>query len=314
VCPAAPQLARTVHRSAAMAFQVKPDESIAKGLRRLARRELAAASRQIRKADPADSAAVHEARKSIKKVRALIGVMDNDGAHGVSAGEKHLRQANRTLSALRDATAMIEIFDKIVGAHRTLLPPAVIAAVKRQLESHKLEVERDAKGRPWRDVRRQVQRTERRAGRWRPPSHAEFGALSPGLRATHRRGRKAMQRALRSEEADHFHEWRKQIKTLRYGLRLIEDRGRGIQRDAEALDRAQTLLGDEHNVEILCEHLSDMTALGRHASDLERFRDAASRYQSTLRRRALRAARRIYAPGSKAYVDHVKRIWKASGT
>jgi CHAD domain-containing protein len=121
-----------------------------------------------------------------------------------------------------------------------------------------------------------------------------------------------MQRALRSEDAEHFHEWRKQIKTLRYGLRLIEDRGLGIQHDAEALDRAQTLLGDEHNVEILCEYLSDMTALGRHASDLERFRDAASRYQSTLRRRALRAARGIYGPGSKAYVTRVKQIWKAS--
>lgn len=294
-----------------MAFRIKPDESIAKGLRRLARRELAAASKRVRKADPADSAAIHEMRKSVKKVRALLDMMENDGAHGVSGGEKHLRRANRTLSGLRDATAMIETFDQIARAHRALLPRAVIAAVKRQLESHKLEVEQDAKGRPWRDVRREVRRTEGRADRWRP-SHAEFGALAPGLHASHRRGRQAMQRALRKENADDFHEWRKQIKTLRYGLQLIEDCGLGIQHDAEALDRAQTLLGDEHNVEVLCEYLSDMTTLGRHASDLERFRDAASRYQSTLRRRALRAARRIYGPGSKAYVTRVKQIWKAS--
>ena len=294
-----------------MAFRIKPDESIAKGLRRLARRELAAASKRVRKADPADSAAIHEARKSVKKVRALLDVMENDGAHGVSGGEKHLRRANRTLSGLRDATAMIETFDQIVREHRTLLPPAVSATVRHRLDSHKREVERDAKGGPWRDVRREVRRTEGRADRWRP-SHAEFGALAPGLHASHRRGRQAMQRALRKEKADDFHEWRKQIKTLRYGLQLIEDRGLGIQHDAEALDRAQTLLGDDHNVEILCEYLSEMSSRSQHSKELERFREAASRYQATLRRRAVRAARRIYSPGSKAYVTRVKQIWKAS--
>jgi CHAD domain-containing protein len=292
-----------------MAFRIKPDESVAKGLRRVARRELEDAYKQTRKGSPSDAAAVHEARKSVKKARAVLDVMDNDGARGVSSGQKRLRRVNRTLSDLRDAAAMIDIFDKLTRKRPPVLPGAVQARVKRHLEAHKDQVAREVEADSWRDVGRQLRQVVGRARRWQP-SHAQFGALAPGLQESHRRGRKAVQRAMRSQDADDFHEWRKQIKALRYVLRLIEDRGTAIRRDAEALDRAQAVLGDEHNVVILCQYLSEVTSLWRNPDDLDRLTKAAQRHQRTLRRRALRSASRIYRPGSKTYVRRVRDIWK----
>jgi CHAD domain-containing protein len=295
-----------------MAFRIKARESIAKGLRRLARREVTAAYKQVRAGGPSDSAAVHEARKSVKKVRALLDVMESDDARGVSADEKHLRRANRTLSDLRDATAMLEIFDKLMRMRPTLLGREVRAEIRLGLEAHKREAARKVEGRSWREVRRELRHVAHRVGRWRV-SHARFGALAPGLQASHRRGRKAMQRALRSQDGEDFHEWRKQIKSLRYALRLIEDRGTAIERDVEVLDEAQALLGDEHNVVILCQYLADVTSRGSEPGDLQRFTQAAERHRRDLQRQALRTARGIYATGSKAYVRGIRDTWKARG-
>jgi CHAD domain-containing protein len=294
-----------------MAFRIKPGESVAKGLRRVGRSELKAAYKHVRSSDPSDSAAVHEARKNVKKARAVLDVMDRDGARGVSSGQKRLRRVNRTLSVLRDATAMIDIFNELTRKRPAVLPGAVQRQVKQYLDAHKDQVAREAEGGSWRDVGRQLRRVAGRASRWQV-SHAEFGALAPGLQASHRRGRRAVQRALRSQDPEDFHEWRKQIKALRYALRLIEDRGAAIRRDVEALDRAQALLGDEHNVVILCQYLSGATSLWDNPEDLERLMEAARSHQRTLRRRALRSASRIYGPRSKAYVRRVRDIWKAA--
>ena len=55
-----------------MAFCVQPRESIADGLRRLAKKELASAREQLLRTRQPGDEAIHEARKSVKKVRAIV--------------------------------------------------------------------------------------------------------------------------------------------------------------------------------------------------------------------------------------------------
>lgn len=120
-----------------------------------------------------------------------------------------------------------------------------------------------------------------------------------------------MARARKRQGAADFHEWRKQMKALWYELRLIEGCTRTIRRDVEALHRAETWLGDDHNVVLLVAELSKDASKCRGLIDLDRLRLVADRYQCELRIKAIASTRRIYARTSRGYVRGVKRAWKA---
>jgi hypothetical protein len=61
--------------AAEMAFHIRPDESVTAGLRRVARKELASARDRLQNSKEPGEDAIHEARKSVKKVRAVADVV-----------------------------------------------------------------------------------------------------------------------------------------------------------------------------------------------------------------------------------------------
>jgi CHAD domain-containing protein len=295
-----------------MAYCLRPEERIPDGLRRLAKNELnSAAEHLVRTAHP-DDEAIHEARKSLKKVRAIVELVEADGGNGLASSPKRLRTINRALSRLRDVDAMVEIFKKLKSRNRRLFSRGALAGVQRRLSSRKRAVLNAAERKgALRTVLRDIRKV-RKDAKWWEPRHRRFGALEAGLRSTYRRGRKAMRRATTSGQAADFHEWRKQIKALWYELRLVQEGGKTMQRDVEALHRAETWLGDDHNIVVLCAELSKSRSIDGAKSDLDALRETANRYQSDLRRRAVAGTRHIYAQGQGVFVRRVKRAWKAS--
>jgi CHAD domain-containing protein len=293
-----------------MAFCIRPRESIAHGLRRLAKKELASACEQLLRTKRPDDEAIHEARKSVKKVRAIIHLIETDDGRGLRRATKRLRAANRRLSQTRDADAMLVTLQKLLGRRRHLLSEHTLARVHRQLVDHKNAVaQAAARQGSWKEVAEELRRVRAVAKR-SSPAHRRFGALAPGLRVTHRRGRKAMARALQRQRDVDFHEWRKQIKALWYELRLIEDSGARIHRDVEALNRAETLLGDDHDVVVLCAYLSGGQSFGEDSLEFQRLKRTVDRYQQELRRKAIARTKVIYAAPTGAWVREVKRQWK----
>jgi hypothetical protein len=214
------------------------------------------------------------------------------------------------LSRLRDADAMIEVLTKLRDHDARLFSEYTFARLRRRLLSHKRST-RESVGQDgaWKQVDRQLRKLRRAATRWRP-AHRRFGALAPGIRAAHRRGRKAMARAQKTQRATDFHEWRKQMKTLWYHLRLLEACGPVIQRDVAALHRAESELGDDHNIAVLCAELSRDASVCGGPIALSRLRQAADRYQCELRRKAVTSVQRIYARTSGSCVRSLKRAWK----
>ena len=292
-----------------MAFRLKHEETAAHGVRRLAAKQLRSARDQLRKsAVPADEA-IHEARKSLKKTRALLQLIDADGGRVRRKEEKALRDVSGVLSRLRDADAMIEILEKLRRRNPRLLSEHAFARVRRRLRSNRQAAMKDAKRDGiWSAAVRTLGRLRDAARDWRQ-EHRGFGALAAGLRKAHKDGRNAMARARRTERAGDFHEWRKQAKTLWYELRLIEAAGPRIRGDVRALHAAESALGDDHNLVVLCETLAKDTSVCSR-EDLDRIRPAADRFQCQLRKKAVAACGRIYEPRSGEFVRGVRRAWK----
>ena len=57
--------------------------------------------------------AVHESRKSVKKVRAVAAFLEQAGAKLPRKDRKRLKSAARALSRLRDSAAIIDTFDRV---------------------------------------------------------------------------------------------------------------------------------------------------------------------------------------------------------
>src|SRR5262249_31340866 len=75
---------------------------ISKQLRRLIRKQLSSALDELSQPAP-DQGAIHEARKSIKRVRAVLRVVKNPLGAACRVEDQRLRWAARGLSSLRDA-------------------------------------------------------------------------------------------------------------------------------------------------------------------------------------------------------------------
>jgi CHAD domain-containing protein len=290
-----------------MAFRLRTAESVSRGLRRVAKKELSSARKELRKVRPPPGEAIHEARKSVKKVRAVMELIAADDGRGLSGCRKRMRKVNRVLSGLRDADAMLATLTKLRSKAPRALDEHTFARVRRRLSSHKQTVmkaaEHDA---VWKSVDRELRKLQKKARRWRP-MHPHFGALAAGIRVSYRRGRKALARARQRQGATDFHEWRKQIKALWYQLRLVERCSSGIGKDVRVLRQAETWLGDDHNVVVLCGELSKDASL----CDVARLRQAADKYQCELRRKATESAAGIYRDRPANYVRRVKHAWTA---
>jgi len=292
-----------------VAYRLRPNESVRRGLRRLATKQLRAARDDLRGATPPRDEAIHEARKSVKKVRAILQLIEADEGTRLRGCRKRLRSVNRTLSGLRDADAMIEILSKLRSRNPHLFSEHTYARVRRQLSSHKRAAMEAAElDGAWTTLDDELRHLRRAAERWRP-AHRGFSALSPGIELAHRRGRKAMARALARQTAPDFHEWRKLMKALWYALRLVDRSGGRVRRDVSLLHGAETWLGDDHNIVVLCAELSKDAAICGGPVQLDRLRLAANRYQGAVRKKAVTLVNRIYAQGSRKYVRGIERAW-----
>lgn len=294
-----------------MSFELKPREQVNRGLRRLARKELRASRRVLGEAHPPTPEGIHEARKSLKKVRAIVALIDSDDGHGVGRAKKRLRKVGRTLSRVRDADAMFEIVTKLHRSAPRLLDARSLKALQTWLAGQRSAALTAAgKTNNWKRIDEDLRALRRKAKHWQP-SHRAFGALSKGIADSLRRGKKALARASTRRRADDFHRWRKQIKRLWYELRLVERAGPRVARDVRALHRAETELGDDHNVVVLCAALSRDGSGPTPSISPKQLRAAADRYHDQARRRAITSVRHIYTRKSRRYLRDLERAWRA---
>jgi hypothetical protein len=266
-----------------------PGERPARGLRRMALGQLDFAIEQL-EGDPdgvlAENA-VHETRKSLKRLRALIRLLGGELGEGVAAHENAvLRDAGRRLAGTRDAEVLVDTLDGLVLDHPGKLAdrPGVGALRSR------LVAERDGASQlTLADAARRAQvlgdlrAARERVSKWRLPDRDGIQAVEAGLSRIYRQGRRRHRQAARSkgDRAVAFHMWRKRVKDLRYaaealdrleparghhtrqkpaGTRVRKQRAaptetNAIRRTARRADELGELLGEEHDLVLLATRL-----------------------------------------------------------
>jgi CHAD domain-containing protein len=292
-----------------MAYQLERSETAADGLRRIAAEEARTAAAALRGATAANrDEAIHEARKSVKKLRALLRFVRPEIGPVYDAESARLRRVGGGLSRLRDAGAVIETLDGLTERFQQDLGRTSLASIRRALAARKREAERRAgAGQVLNRMATALAALEKRVGRWPLPGDG-FKPLVQGIERTYRRSRKAFERARRNPDAARLHEWRKRVKDHWYQMRLLGPFFEGAGEHEKDLRNLQNLLGDDHNLTLLAEALSSKPLPGTPAA-AELCRGLIERYQKELRENALALGPRIYSEKPRKFTSRMEALW-----
>lgn len=288
-----------------MAYRLKRRRSLGGELSRIVAKEFDAAVAQLNQDGYGDEA-VYEARKSVKKIRAVLRLLRQGLGKTYRVENNRLRTVAHQLSSVRDVDAMTETMKAVRSHYPRLVTPSIFAAINRELAARqhvtiaRLNPDRRAPraahmlGQSARKIRRQVRRV----------SGARL--VQAGVTHAYRRARKTMAHVRQRPEDLLFHAWRRRVKDHRYHMRLLESISATAHARARRLKRLDTWLGDDHNLVLLrATILNAPERFGRHRATAAVV-GGIDAYQTTLRKRALKLGKRLFAHRPKVFRKSVR--------
>jgi CHAD domain-containing protein len=296
-----------------MPYRLKRGESVPDGIRRIVQEEIDSATEQLsnsngRKRDEA----IHEARKSLKKIRGALRLVQPELGRVYRAENTRMRDVGRQLSQIRDAKAIIEVFDGLREKYNGSLQKDAFASIRRGLEKSKRDTEDGANvDQIARRALSALRATAKRVKNW-PLNRDGFQAIAPGLENRYRRGRRAMRIAQKDPMPENYHEWRKRVKDHWYHVRLLESLWTDVMQAHEgSLKNLETWLGDDHNLIVLHEKLNNNPEQYGDQKGIQLFLALADQYQKELRENAISIGHRVYEQKPGEFTRNLSKLWDA---
>jgi CHAD domain-containing protein len=269
---------------------------------------------------------VHETRKAIKRLRALLRLLEHElGRAEYARDSDALRELAQRLAGARDAEVMLATLESLIARHpRTLARRAGVRQLRARLAGEREHMEQMALGAP---TARTIAILElgtlrARIAAWSLPDRPGMQLVERDMKKLYRQGRKRHQRVLRGkgDQVRAMHEWRKRVKDLRYAAEMLRRRDsrkrrRSDERLRELAKRADALgelLGEDHDLAVLAQRLR----AGRQAARQDTWHTgrrtrkallkAIAKRRKTLRKRALRDGARLYRRSPRRLIAQLR--------
>lgn len=299
-----------------MPFELAHEESLAENAVRLARTRLDRILGALAAIDdaPPSPEAVHESRRDLKKLRAMLRLARHTLGREVYRRENAAyRDAGRSLSGSRDAHVLLHTFDKLRPELVGSVPDEHLEAMHRSLFKDVRTAEKALGAAGFlAGLTTALAAARTRVEHWPQPTRQDGDSWHvPGraLAAAYRRGRRAMRRAEDHPAEADFHEWRKRVKHLAYHFRLLRPLSGGLFKAAgKNLDDLGDLLGNEHDLSVLAITLArEHPGLAESLATVTGHIDVRRR---ELQDAALNLGHHLYREKPRKFEQRLKRCWK----
>ena len=257
---------------------------------------------------------VHLARKAAKRTRALLRLVRAELGTEVFRNENAvIRDQSRRLSDMRIARVLVTTFDGFTPVDLPDVPMSGFRMIRNILVDHHaslaaaLRADQDGLA----AAKVAIDCSCRRIGAWIPPETYQQGmaALEPNIRRIYRQGRVAMRAAESESNAHGFHDWRKRVNYLRYQMEALSGGAQPpIRLLSESLHALSEILGDEHDLADLEDHLRDR-ADQVPEEYLEELFASANERRRLLQRTALDAGHELYAAKPGTFMTTLAESW-----
>lgn len=287
-----------------MDFQLHREEPLPEGLRRLAAYQLGKAIAYLEAADQDWEEQVHEARKALKRLRALVCLARAElGSEAMRWENRSLGLAARLLGGVRDAAALVECLDHLdVWSGKPhprvrvwLLERKGLPGAGRQMVGQVVDALR------W---------TQVRAEQW---SLLGLGweAIGPGVQWVYARGRRYLRLAGVEGGVEPFHQWRRYAKYGWYHTQILHEIWPAeIEVTQAGLDRVGELLGADHDLAVLGGLLQAEWPARRSKVEVRELATLIPLRQAELQAEALHLGSRLYAESPRALARRWGRYWE----
>jgi hypothetical protein len=293
-----------------MAFRLRIDEPIEKGFRRIGSEQIERARRQL--AASGDRAtAVHEARKGMKRVRALLRLgREGLGETVFRAENAHFRSIAASLAGARDDHVLMETIVKLAAETDGPVAPALARLKEAVVAERARASEGTTDGRV--DADAALERALRRFRRLRIEPDS-FATLEQGLVRNYRKGIACRDLAYAESTDEPFHEWRKCVQNHWRHMALLSRAWPPLfEAHIEAARALSQTLGDDHDLALLRTRLAALSPDTLSADDAREIERMIAVRQRALRRAAKAQGAVIFAERPKAHGRRIAAIWNGA--
>lgn len=289
-------------------FRLRRDESVPAGIRRIAAGQIEEILDRIEgRTDEELGTAVHESRKSLKRLRALVRLVRTEiGDEAYRRENSTFRELGRVLSGSRDSQVLVGALDALVERYPAELGAASLAAFRSRIVNA-YEEPRLA------ELEHELRAAEDRLADW-PIGRQGFRAVGSGVARAYSRGRRAYRRAKREPSAENLHEWRKRVKDLWYSLQILEEaEPKRMKKLAKTAHELSELLGEDHDLVLLEERAEAYRSDFPDDASPMLLRVMAEQRRAKLQKRAFGVGSRLYRQPPAKFVKRVERGWRKRG-
>ncbi len=310
--PLSAKAQRALTRATSREYRLQGDEPAHEGVRRIARGRVDAALDQLREHSKADlPSAVHDVRKDMKKLRAVLRlVRDELGDKRYRVENARYRDAARLLSRSRDAEVKLETLTGLRRHYGDEVPALEELQETLEQERERLSGQLDAAevGERIEQAAQAIERGGEAIGDW-PLETSGWKLVRSGLERSYRRGRERLRQVRDDPTPEAVHDWRKRVKDLWYHLRLLRDMWpEALKGAADQAHELSELLGDHHDLTVLAEEIRAGANGDRDAAALL---ELTERRQGELLEAAIPLGERLYAEKPKQFSARLSAYWRA---
>lgn len=304
-------------------FRLGVVEPLPVGLKRLTTSELEAAAGRFYDGEEAFATAVHEARKSTKRVRAVLRLIRFEVGEQVFSFEDDLmRNTARMVAPARDSRILVESIDVLDRVYGHLLVNGVLEETREVLDMSRQQIEVRVMEDPEIvvSVVENFERAHSRYSDWPVEASArniygvgvrdEFAAIGPGFQKTYSQGRNRMVYAYGSPSAEKFHRWRKSVKYFRHQMELLTPLWPEVVVGmAITLERVGELLGQDHDLAMLVHALNTDGRVCPDPAQRSLITALANQRRADLQTAARVLGRRVFAESPPSITGRFDAYW-----
>jgi CHAD domain-containing protein len=244
---------------------------------------------------------IHFVRRRLKRTRSLFSVVEAVPGADRPARSRRIRDTARMLAAGRDADVAVALARRLAADGEPEVAEAargLIAHLERRAEAAHAGLP------PFATVIVRLEASEADA-RSLPERFAAGRMVAAALLDCYRRGRDDWRQIVDGAGAATLHDWRKRVKERRHLSALVPFAtpvtGRSVQAD---LDDLAGLLGEEHDLALMIERLTD-------EPDLVERRGAREALLAEVARRRRRFEKRALLLGEELYGERTRHFGRA---
>lgn len=293
-----------------MAYRLKLQEPVIRGARRVAIEQIDRAKKELG-ARKTGQSAVHETRKCLKRIRALLRLL-RPGLEDTAFRELNaeLRDIAALLAPARDREILLETIAKL-EAPATKPASAALATLKPLIESQRRAGARTSAA----SIEEALRRLEEVS---RPLSKltlepADFTSIKRGLRTSFRKARQAFADAYRDGSSEAFHEWRKLVQRHWRHMQLLSRAWpEHMEARVEAARQLSQLLGDDHDLSVLAAFVDGLPRETLGATQAQEIKRLITKRQTELRQGAAPRGAMLFSGRARSFARELRTMWESA--